>query len=272
MRGLLRRMLAYRARTADIRSRASRLSRGPAGVFGTDAAEARSRSRIPARSRPAGLPRWRPVRLSQALGTRAIRPPTLKGQVPDLSRLARLFPETGPDGKPLRWRPASAAALEGLKPPEAEAASCRRTARHWHPGPPAFHTGKAWAVGRPNGWVWLQQSGKRWWAWTGPDQPTWLWHKERWWWRSQGIWFMLHQGEAWGYRLFSERGGEGLVHPGTGTRMEYSADGGRAALITPGDGAWLFDARSGALLRRWTEEQTPRSPKPRAPSTLSFPR
>jgi hypothetical protein len=275
MRELLRRIMAYRSPHAGplVKKTASAWdSRGrPKTVAGREdrpgPGEA-SRSEAKRTRRP----RWRPVLLSRALGARSIRPPALKGQAPDLRRLARLFPKTGPDGKPLRWSPASAAALENLRPPEAEAVKCRRSARHWHPGPPAFHAGGAWAVGRPEGWAWLQKSGKRWWAWTGADQPTWLWHQERWWWRSQGIWFMLHQGEAWGYRVFGERRSEGLIHPGTGTRMEYSADGERAALITPGDGAWLFDARSGAVLHRWTEAQMPRRPKPRAPSALSFPR
>jgi hypothetical protein len=206
------------------------------------------------------------------LGALSIRPPDFKGGVPDPSRLLRLFPRTGPDGRPLRWSAAPAAALERLKPPEAEAAKCRRATRHWHPGLPAFHSGRAWAVSQSEGWAWLERTGRRWWAWTAPQEPIWLWHEDHWWWRSQDVWFMLHQGEAWGYRTFAQRNAEGLVHPGSGARLEYSADGERVALITPGDGAWLFDARSGAVLQRWSEEQMPKRPKPRAPSALSFPR
>jgi len=82
---------------------------------------------------------------------------------------------------------------------------------------------------------------------------------------------MLHDGEAWGYRLFGERRAEGLIHPRTGTQMEYSADGKRVAMITPGDGAWLFDSHTGAVVERWTEAQMPAKPKPHAPSALSLP-
>jgi len=53
--------------------------------------------------------------------------------------------------------------------------------------------------------------------------------------------------------------------------MLYSADGRRAAVITPGDGAWLFDARTGAVLGRWTEAQMPARPKPHAPSGVTLP-
>jgi hypothetical protein len=82
---------------------------------------------------------------------------------------------------------------------------------------------------------------------------------------------MLHEGDVWGYRLFGEQRAEGLIHPGTGTQLEYSADGKSVAMITPGDGAWLFDASSGALMKRWTEAQMPAKPKVHAPRALSLP-
>ncbi|MDD5629051.1 MAG: hypothetical protein PHU21_08300, partial [Elusimicrobia bacterium] len=215
-------------------------------------------------------PRWRPVLLSQALGLGAIRPPKFQGRAPDLSGLARAAPRTGPDGRPLSGAPARAEAVEAARPPS-QAAACRRPVRHWHAQPAAlFHYGRAWGLQRDRGWLWLKSSGRNWWAWTAPGQPTWLWHAQRWWWRSDGVWFMLHEGEVWGYRLFGERRREGLVHPASGTRLEYSADGARVAMITPGDGAWLFDARSGAVLGRWTEDQMPARPGPRAPRSLSW--
>ncbi|MBI5241897.1 MAG: hypothetical protein HY926_15600 [Elusimicrobia bacterium] len=272
---VLSRLMAYRAPQAGAlmtKTSAARLSVPRAGTAQGRAEGAPARHSQQAEARPERLPRWRPVLLSQALGARSIRPPSLDGKVPDLRRLERLFPKKGPDGRLLRWRPAPAAALEKLKPPEADAARCRRPRRHWHPGLPAFHAGRAWAVSQAEGWAWLERVGRRWWAWTAPQEPIWLWHEDHWWWRSQDVWFMLHQGEAWGYRTFAERRTEGLVHPGTGTRLEYSADGERVAIITPGDGAWLFDARSGEVLQRWSEEQMPRRPQPRAPSALSFPR
>ena len=217
-------------------------------------------------------PRLRPVLLSKVLGINAIRPPKTKLNAPDFSRLAHDIPKAGPDGKPMSLSAADVKALEALRPPGKAAADCHKPGRHWHYGPePAYHEGQAWGLQHDGGWLWLKKSGQNWWAWTSPQEPTWLWHKEHWWWRSDGIWFMLHEGEVWGYRLFDERRAEGLVHPGTGTQMEYSADGQRVAMITPGDGAWLFDARSGAVLERWTEAQMPAKIKPHAPRALSLP-
>ena len=83
---------------------------------------------------------------------------------------------------------------------------------------------------------------------------------------------MLHQGEAWGYRTFSDARAEGLIHPMTGTRMLYSEDGRRVAVVTPGDGAAVFDARTGDELARWGESQLKKPAGPRAPSALSLPR
>jgi hypothetical protein len=277
MNELFNRILAYRAFTGIktwAGSSPGRISGQRAKRTLGRSAEVQPHPRVKAESRAKALkpPRWRPVLLSKLLGAKAIRPPTTKVQVPDLSRWARRIPKTGPDGKAFIWVPAQAAALETLRPPGPETASCRRRADHWHAGaPPAFHAGPAWGLSRGGGWLWLDRSGGQWWAWTAPDQPTWLWHGEHWWWRSDGVWFMLHDGEVWGYRLFGERRTEGLIHPGTGTRLEYSADGERAAMITPGDGAWLFDARSGAVLERWTEAQMPARPKPHAPRAISLP-
>jgi hypothetical protein len=214
----------------------------------------------------------RPVLLSKVLGMDAIRPPKANLKIPDFSRLAEQAPRAGPDGKPLSLSPAQAKSLETMRPPDESTTDCRKPGRHWDSGPqPAYHEGQAWGLQRDGGWLWLKKSGKNWWAWTAPNEPTWLWHAGHWWWRSDGIWFMLHQGEVWGYREFGERRAEGLIHPGTGTQLEYSADGKRVAMITPGDGAWLFDAVSGAVVGRWTEAQMPAKPKPHAPHALVLP-
>ncbi len=217
-------------------------------------------------------PRFKPVLLDKLKGMEAIRPPKLKAKPPDLRGLARLMPEAGPDGKPLKLAPAQAAAVETMRPPSEEMAGCGETEGHWHEGePPLYHAGAAWGAAAGGGWLWLKKSSGKWWAYTAPGQPTWLWHQGHWWWQSDGVWFMLHQGEVWGYRFFSQKRSEGLVHPGTGTQITYNADGSRAAMITPGDGAWLFDARSGEVLERMEEDAMPRRPKPRAPNKLSLP-
>ncbi|MCX5793976.1 MAG: hypothetical protein NTY77_00585 [Elusimicrobia bacterium] len=251
---------------ADLRAKgAHKLKAGPKP-------KAKPKAKIARKTMSIKPPRLRPVLLSKVLGINAIRPPKTAGQAPDFSRLARDTPRTGPDGRPVIQSPAEATALEDVRPPAGAAADCRKIGPHWHSGPePAYHEGTAWGLQHDGGWLWLKKSGKNWWAWTAPDEPTWLWHAERWWWRSDDVWFMLHEGEVWGYRLFGERRAEGLIHPGTGTHMEYSADGKRVAMITPGDGAWLFDARSGTVLGRWSEAQMPAKAKPHAPRSLSLP-
>ncbi len=211
-------------------------------------------------------PKFKPLLLSQLLGKNAIRPPRTDVRPPDMSRLQAEAPTSGPDGRPLAWPAASLDAVEAVRPPSE---SCQRTDGHWHDG--IYHDQKAWASQSKDGWLWQEKSDGHWWAFTEPSQPTWLWSNGHWWWKSEGVWFLLHQGEAWGYRLFNEERAEGLIHPATGTRMLYSKDGSRVALITPGEGAWLFDAQTGKTLRRWSEEQMPAPRRPRAPAAISLP-
>jgi hypothetical protein len=182
------------------------------------------------------------------------------------------MPRAGPDGQPRRWKSANLAAVEKTSPLDKKLTACRLDAGHWHAAAGVYHHGKAWGRPTDSGWVWLNQIGERWWAWTSPVRPTWLWNGGRWWWHSKDLWFMLHEGEVWGYRMFQEYRKEGLIHPDSGSQMIYSNDGLRAALITPGDGAWLFDARTGETLQRWTEEQLPAQPRPHAPGSVALPR
>ncbi|HAM35985.1 MAG TPA: hypothetical protein DEB40_11015 [Elusimicrobia bacterium] len=271
-----RRVLARRAARLFTRAEqpdaASRRPRGHAGTGGPRAwARAPGTARQSRRERkPPAAPRFRPVLLSQLLGKNAIRPPKARVPVPDLSGLRERVPGQGPDHEPLKWFPAPAEAVEAARLPGAGELSCRASGGHWH-SPGLFHHREAWGLWDEQGWLWLARSGQRWWAWTDKDQPCWLWFNGHWWWSSRDVWFLLHQGQAWGYRLFGERQSEGLIHPATGTEMVYSEDGRRVAVITPGDGAWLFDARTGAVLGRWTEDQMPRKPKPRAPGGVTLP-
>ncbi len=46
---------------------------------------------------------------------------------------------------------------------------------------------------------------------------------------------------------------DGFIHPKSGTRIVYSADGLRVAVITPGRGSRVFDARTGRLLAYFPE-------------------
>jgi hypothetical protein len=209
------------------------------------------------------------VLLSALLGKDAIRPPKGKILVPDLSKLQKLLPKLRPDGRPLVWAPAAAVEVEAAQRPGAQDLACKRKF-HWHKDG-LYHADQAWGRWDGSGWLWLKREQARWWAWPGPGEPTWLEHSGHWWWSSGGIWFMLHEGQAWGYRLFQDSLAEGLIHPASGTTIIYSSDGLRAAVVTPDDGAWLFDARTGEILGRWTQAQMPAKPKPRAPAALKLP-
>lgn len=230
-----------------------------------------------ARGKAKRAPRFRPILLSALLGKKAIRPPTGRFGIPDLSGLAKLLPRLGPDGRLLAAEPAEASEVEALRPPDKTLQGCRVPGGHWHSSAlgPLYHTGSSW--GRPHAgrWAWAARAKEHWWAWTAPEEPTWLEHQGRWWWRSQNVWFLLHEGEPWGYRLFLEGKEEGLIHPGTGTKMVYSSDGLRVAVITPGDGAILFDALTGEEMARWSEEQIRKSKRPAgpsAPASVTLPR
>ena len=49
------------------------------------------------------------------------------------------------------------------------------------------------------------------------------------------MWFLLHDGEPWGYQYLREWRSEGFVHS-SGAQMIYSADGTRVGLIVPDEG------------------------------------
>lgn len=218
--------------------------------------------------------KFRPLLLSALMGKNAIRPPQGDIAVPDLSILARRLPKNGPDGRP--WNPPAAQPkdIESWRPLQRPLTDCRKSEGHWHQasGGWLYHEQKAWAATEEGRLGWLARQGGRWWAWTAAEEPTWLSHQGRWWWKSEGVWFLLHQAQAWAYRLFLNGRAEGLFHPGTGTSMVYSQDGRRVAVVTPGAGAVLFDAVTGQEIRRWSEEELKSRKKPSAPSALTFPR
>ncbi|MBI5625183.1 MAG: hypothetical protein HY924_15505 [Elusimicrobia bacterium] len=246
-------------------------------------------SRLASPALPKGVPKpalrpplFRPILLSALLGKNAIRPPKGKVAVPDLSSLAQRLPRTLPDGTPLVLRHPEPGQVEAQEPPDPRAWSsagpCPKPA-HWH-GRAAgaleaavlhYHDGTAWGRWDKGSWTWHVRKDARWWVSAGPKLPTLLRHGKHWWWQASGLWFLLHQGEPWGYRQLTDLGLDSLVHPGTGTSMVYSSDGRRLALITPGQGAVLFDAEHGTVLGRWTEGEMPKPRRPSAPTSLSFP-
>ncbi|MDX6770397.1 MAG: hypothetical protein SF051_12755, partial [Elusimicrobiota bacterium] len=242
--------------------------RGRFDLFSPTAA-ARERSR---RERPGRAPRFRPLRLDRLLGPLAIRPPDAAVAGPTLAELSPRQPLAKPDGRPARWTEAPLRWLESVDPDGAAAPSDRRRDGHWHADedPPVYHAGPGRGLAREDAWLWLSRLERRWWALPDAGRAPWLRHRGRWWTRERGVWFVLHEGEAWAWRRFARWEAEGLIHPGTGTAIVYSADFARAAVVTPGRGAVLFDAVSGAEIARWSEAELPPRWRP-APRDLTLP-
>ena len=91
-----------------------------------------------------------------------------------------------------------------------------------------------------------------------------LWSKQR------GVWFALHEGELWNWRRFADWDAEGLIRLTDGVELVYSADFKKVAVITPGSGAVLYDAATGAEIGEWLESELPRR-RPIAPAGLRLP-
>lgn len=227
------------------------------------------------RPRPRSLRRFRPILLSKLLGLGAIRPPPDDLKPPDFHPPEKI-PPLGPGGERISGERPTASELELVRPPEIRGRCGKKS--HWHLIPAAglLHEGATWGQWARGRWSWLLKHERRWWlevpppAREGEEVPPLVRHGEHWWWKAGGRWFLLHQGEPWAYRGFEQLRSEGLLHPGTGTQMIYSADAKRVAVVTPGLGAVLFDAETGAELARWTQEQMPKPRRPAAPKALTF--
>ncbi len=213
--------------------------------------------------------RARPLLLSTLLGRGALRPPPASIATPDLSKLKGRRPLLLPDGSPVPVRPYELDRIEALDPRRA-GAECRRRARHWDEGP-RWHEGAARGIISDARWLWLWKEETRWWAVRTAEEAPLLRHQGLWWSKQRGVWFALHDGELWSWRRFSDWDAEGLIRLADGVELVYSADFSKAAVITPGAGAVLYDARTGAELGEWLEHELPRH-RPRAPAGLRLPR
>lgn len=224
------------------------------------------------RERDAHPPRVRPPTLDRALGPFALRPPGGTVPRPALDELSPRQPLAKPDGKPARWTEATLPWLERVDPQSAELV-CPRKDGHWHaePGATLYHAGTGRGLPSGEEWLWLARFERRWWALPDAAAEPWLRHRGRWWSRRDGVWFLLHAGEPWAWRHFSQWEADGLIHPASGTVVVYSEDLARAAVITPGEGAVLFHALSGEELARWTQDELPPRWRP-APESLTLPR
>jgi len=213
--------------------------------------------------------RVRPLLLSRMLGRGALRPPPASLVPPDLSHLRERKPARLPDGSPVPARPYELDRVEAHDPRRAAAAD-RRRAPHWDEGR-TWHDGPAQGVAADARWLWLWKEKARWWAAPEPENPPLLRHGALWWGKQRGVWFALHEGELWSWRRFADWDAEGLIRLADGVELVYSAGLGKVAVITPGAGAVLYDARTGAELGEWREDEMPRR-RPRAPAGLRLPR
>lgn len=213
--------------------------------------------------------RVRPLLLSKLLGRDALRPPSSSIVPPDLSGLQGRKPLLLPDGASVPTRTYELDRIEASDPRRAQAA-CRRRAPHWDIGP-RWHDGAAHGLIADARWLWLWKEQTRWWAVPEAEfKAALLRHRGLWWSKQRGVWFALHDGELWTWRRFSRWDAEGLLRLADGVELVYSADFAKVAVITPGEGAVLYDAATGAELGEWLEGELPRR-RPRVSAELRLP-
>jgi hypothetical protein len=220
----------------------------------------KERADEPAASRESKPARFHPLTLSGLLGRRALHPPPSSLQPP--SALAALSAAAAP----VAAVPAGLAQVEAIDP--ARLGHDRRAGAHWDGD--QWHSGSVRGVENAGTWTWLYHETGHWWASAGREQL--LRRDGLWWTKQNGVWFVVHDGEPWAVRPFHDWEAEGLFHPATGTEMVYSRDFTKVAVVTPGHGAVVFDAATGAELGAIPEDQMPARRRPRAPERLPLPK
>ena len=213
--------------------------------------------------------RVKPLLLSKLLGRGALRPPPASLVAPNLSRLNARRPLRMPNGTPVPTRAYDLDLLEAQDPRLAGSTTDSRRSDHWDAGP-LWHAGSARGLIADARWLWLWKDKTRWWAVREPQESPLFRHKGLWWSKQRRVWFALHDGELWSWRRFAEWDAEGLIRLTDGVELVYSADFTKVAVITPGEGAVLYDAYTGAELGHWRESELPRR-RPRAPAELRLP-
>lgn len=212
--------------------------------------------------------RFKPLLLGSALGPKTLRPPDGKLEPPPaLLALPDRRPENDFAGRPTPSAFADLSAAEDLNP--AALARDRHAGPHWDKN--QWHDGPARGLEQGGSWLWTYRDGARLWALAGrPAEPL-LRRGSVWWMKHEGMWFVVHDGEPWALRNFADWGAQGLFQPATGTQIVYSSDYSRAAVITPGNGAEVFDARTGALIGSIPEDRMPAPRRPKMPESLPTP-
>ncbi|MBI4422448.1 MAG: hypothetical protein HY554_01905 [Elusimicrobia bacterium] len=210
------------------------------------------KERYLARRRGGKLPR---ISLKALLGRGPLRPPAGTLVAPDFSKLGPA--PAPPDGGRIDPKEPLPAEVEGLAPPDAEpdykdwSRHPQFKAPHWHRGKELeyFHRGSDWGLRwSKERWAWMIRAGRYWWT-QGGALPL-VRNQEHWWWRTEDGWFLLHQGQPWAYRFFTDLRRDGLFDPKTRVRIVYSWDAKRIAIIIPDRETIVYDARTGEELGR----------------------
>ena len=143
----------------------------------------------------------------------------------------------------------------------------RRKGEHWDGV--QFHDGDVRGLVRDDAWLWLRREGPNWWAFA--DGRAELRRDGVWWTKEKGVWFVVHEGRPWAWRSFQDWNAQGLFQPASETEMVYSRDFTRVAMVTPGEGAEVFDAETGEKLADIPEARMPARRRPHVPSELTLP-
>ncbi len=209
--------------------------------------------------RPPG-PKIRPLLLYRFLGLRALHPPPMLEPPTALLSLDLRRPLHTPTGSSDLSQPAELSDFESIDP--TKVSSDRRNEPHWDAE--QWHDGNARGMMMSGRWAWLYRDSLRWWGISGSGNAPLLYHQGAWWTNEMGTWFIVHDGRPWAWREFREWGGSGLYNPASGIEMVYSRDLQRVAIISPGQGATVYDAVSGLEIVRIPEADMPprRHPRP----------
>ncbi|HVC09861.1 MAG TPA: hypothetical protein VNH15_07985 [Elusimicrobiota bacterium] len=204
------------------------------------------------------------------LGRNPLKPPSAVRGFPTRNPWNRPLPNRLPPELEIKTSGLQENQIESVRPPALKDGRKVPDGKWIRQGSAAYyHQGEYWGRLENGQWSWLDKSGGRWWLWSAPGKPPVLWSKNHWWAQSSGLWFLLHNGEAWGYQYLNDWSQEGFRNE-SGAQIVYSKDGSRVLVSTPKDGAALFNAQTGARLGQWRPEPAPRGPHPHLPSPSSI--
>jgi hypothetical protein len=192
--------------------------------------------------------------LGQLLGKKILTPPATGLRAPrELRDFALRRPKELADGRPFRTSLAPISIIEHFD--AARLSHDRRAPPHWDGE--QWHDGPAHGVLLAGQWAPFFRASSGVWALGSAPVTEMLRHGDAWWLKRDGRWFVLHEGQPWAWRHFQDWDADGFFQPGSGTEMVYSHDYGRVAVITPGQGALVFDAISGLELAQINEAEMP---------------